>query len=333
MMLSNNYIPHITLPTYITDHSISLIDHIFIKESDKICNKITAGNIYNNITDHLPNSSCLEMQDRNSHSHEKRTMIRLYSEKNIYKFRTQLLQSNWDIVFQCQDANLGHVEFMKIYDFAFNQAFPLIILCRKRAKDKKWFTAGLKKQTSKLRFYKQKVRSPTVNNTSKYKRYWSIYSKCVQAAEQQYYKDLIDSKKQNVTTLWKIFGPVINPSKSKRKGNISKLINEHGVMITDNNNIANEFKKYFTSIGNQLAKEIKSNTSYKAYLKNPNLHDNKKLASKKASGMDNIRPKLLKACGSELSKGLAHIANLSFATANYPDQIKIAKVIPLLKKM
>ncbi len=48
--------------------------------------------------------------------------------------------------------------------------------------------------------------------------------------------------------------------------------------------------------------------------------------------MDNIRPKLLKACGSELSKGLAHIANLSFDTGNYPDQLKIAKVIPSFKK-
>ncbi len=71
-MLSNNYIPQITLPTRITDHSFSLIDHIFIQESDKICNKITAGSIYNNITDHLPNFVFLEMQDRNSHRHEKR---------------------------------------------------------------------------------------------------------------------------------------------------------------------------------------------------------------------------------------------------------------------
>ncbi len=55
MMLSNNYIPHITLPTRITDHSISLIDHFQLKESNMICNKITPVNISNNITDHLPN--------------------------------------------------------------------------------------------------------------------------------------------------------------------------------------------------------------------------------------------------------------------------------------
>ncbi len=77
-------------------------------------------------------------------------------------------------------------------------------------------------------------------------------------------------------------------------------------MITDNNNIANEFNKYFTSIGNQLAKEIKSNTSYKAYLKIPNQNS------------FFLRPT------SE---------DLSIVTGNHPDQLKIAKVIPLFKKM
>ncbi len=48
--------------------------------------------------------------------------------------------------------------------------------------------------------------------------------------------------------------------------------------------------------------------------------------------MDNIRPKLLKACNNELATSLAHIANLSFLSCNYPDQLKIAKVIPLFKK-
>ncbi len=36
--------------------------------------------------------------------------------------------------------------------------------------------------------------------------------------------------------------------------------------------------------------------------------------------MDNIRPKLLKGCNNELATSLAHIANLSFLSGNYPDQ-------------
>ncbi len=48
--------------------------------------------------------------------------------------------------------------------------------------------------------------------------------------------------------------------------------------------------------------------------------------------MDNIRPKLLKACNNELATSLAHIANLRFLSGKYPDQLKIATVIPLFKK-
>ncbi len=130
---------------------------------------------------------------------------------------------------KCQDANLAHVELMKIYDFAFYQACQIV--SKKSKRQEVVYCWSKKSKQTELRFYKQKVRSPTVKNISKYKIYLSIYAKCVQAAEQQYQKDLIDSKKQNVTG-WKICGPVINPGKSKRKGSISKLINEHTVMTT-----------------------------------------------------------------------------------------------------
>ncbi len=92
-------------------------------------------------------------------------------------------------------------------------------------------------------------------------------------------------------------GPVINPGKSKKDATLAKLINEHGLTITDNIKIADEFNKYFSSVGNQLAKEIKSNKSYKIYLKIIN-----KLDSKKSSEMDNIKAKLLKECGTKLCK-------------------------------
>ncbi len=144
---------------------------------------------------------------------------------------------------------------MRIYDQPFNKAFPLVRLSKRRSKDKKWFSAGLKKSKQReLQLYRKKVKSPTSNNISKYNRYWSVYERCVKTAEQQYFKDIINSKKQNVSMLCRIFGPVINPGKSKKSGNFSKLSNEHGLTITDNIKIADEFNKYFFSVGNQLAK-------------------------------------------------------------------------------
>ncbi len=76
MLLSNNFIPHITLPTCITDHSISIIDHFLLNESDKLCNKITAGNIDNNITDHLPNFILIYLHNCDSHRNTNRQMFK-----------------------------------------------------------------------------------------------------------------------------------------------------------------------------------------------------------------------------------------------------------------
>ena len=51
-----NFIPCITLPTRITDHSATLIDHIFIKCPKKIIqNKCSSGNLITDLSDHLPN--------------------------------------------------------------------------------------------------------------------------------------------------------------------------------------------------------------------------------------------------------------------------------------
>ncbi len=146
-MLSNNYIPNITLPTHITDHNISLIDHILLKESNMICHKITAGNIYNNITDHLPNFIFMKMHRKNSHRIGERPMIRLYSGNNISTFKTLLSRSDTKSVFKCQDANIAHVEFMKIYDQSFNEALTFGRLSKKEQKIKKikLFSVGLKK--------------------------------------------------------------------------------------------------------------------------------------------------------------------------------------------
>ncbi len=123
MILSNYFFLHITLPTLITDHSISIIDHILLNESDKLCNKITAGNIYNNIPDHLPNFILIYLHNCDSHKNTNIPMMRLYSEKNILKLKSILSRSNWKAVLECLDASKALSEFMDTYNKAFQEAF------------------------------------------------------------------------------------------------------------------------------------------------------------------------------------------------------------------
>ena len=102
--------------------------------------------------------------------------------------------------------------------------------------------------------------------------------------------------------------------------------------ISDPVEVANRFCNYFSSIGPNLSKVIQlPSCSHKDFLSgsfqesisfNPTTKDEiitiaQSFASGKATGFDNIP--------------MAHIMNLSISHGIVPDQIKIARVVPLFK--
>ena len=90
--LANNFIPCITIPTRITDHSISLIDHIFIKTPKKLLkNKCASGSLILDISDHLPIFSFLDIKTK---SIKDRPYIRLFTDKRIKLFKESLHLEN-----------------------------------------------------------------------------------------------------------------------------------------------------------------------------------------------------------------------------------------------
>ena len=52
----------------------------------------------------------------------------------------------------------------------------------------------------------------------------------------------------------------------------------------------------------------------------------------KATGYDNIPPKLAQRTSSETAAAIAHVINSSFATEVFPDDLKLAEIVPLHKK-
>ena len=57
-----------------------------------------------------------------------------------------------------------------------------------------------------------------------------------------------------------------------------------------------------------------------------------KLPVKNSSGYDNISNNFLKQVKYAIIKPLIHIFNLSLSTGEFPEQMKLAEVIPLFKK-
>jgi hypothetical protein len=56
------------------------------------------------------------------------------------------------------------------------------------------------------------------------------------------------------------------------------------------------------------------------------------ICDKKATGVDNISPKLLHYAKPVIAKPISDLVNLSLSSATFPDSLKIARVAPIHKK-
>ena len=77
-LISYKLIPTITLPTRITSHSQTCIDHIFVKCDTNTY--ITPCVLYNDISDHLPTT--VTLQNHKKVTTMKRPLVRIFGEIN-----------------------------------------------------------------------------------------------------------------------------------------------------------------------------------------------------------------------------------------------------------
>ena len=117
-------------------------------------------------------------------------------------------------------------------------------------------------------------------------------------------------------------------------------------VITDTTDIANEFNRYFISIGHTLSEQIQSVHSCEEYLGhkadsvfkfsgvNEDCIDKiiKNTKSKSSTGYDNFSNKLIKHARAILVKPLTLLTNQIIHTGVFPRQLKIARVKPFFKK-
>ena len=117
-------------------------------------------------------------------------------------------------------------------------------------------------------------------------------------------------------------------------------------MITsDNELISNKFNDFFINIGPTLAKSIPrinksplsylgnrlTETIYLAPVNEKEIGQLIKSLKDTAAGFDDLNSTCLKISSQFLVKPLTHICNLSLSQGIFPEQLKIANVIPLYK--
>ena len=173
-----------------------------------------------------------------------------------------------------------------------------------------------------------------------------ILKKTIREAKIQYYDKLFSQYKSDIKKTWQTTSDIICKSNKKRK-TLDKIIVD-SKMITNKEEICNEFNAFFANIGPKLATQIKpiSNKTYDTFLKkrvlmsfaftlvgeNDVLKYLSSLRTKNSAGFDGISVKLLKRLSSALINPLTLIINQSLVTGIFPKKLKIAKVLPLFKK-
>ena len=156
----------------------------------------------------------------------------------------------------------------------------------------------------------------------------------------------------------KDFWPTIKPfltNKSINKGTNEIILKENDNLITDQNKVSQLLNDFYVNIAKNIGIDSGSdtNTSHPSITKiveqNTNGESNspfnfqhvtpdivykhlKNVNPKKATGIDNIPPKILKYSASTISKPLSNIVNKMIETNTFPEDLKKAQVTPLFKK-
>ena len=161
-----------------------------------------------------------------------------------------------------------------------------------------------------------------------------------------YFKNQIAQKGNHSRKLWSTINEILNKGK-KQTNVINKVQNELGSSDTTAFDIANTLSKYFSSVGEKLAHQIEkpilaapktsqSSNLQTSFFLSPNCPEEiqkviSNLDAKKAVVLpiNDIPIKYLKLAGTTISKFLSDLFNTYILDSEYPDDLKIAQIIPI----
>ena len=351
MMLSFSFLPRIVKPTRITPRSQTLIDNIFFNE---IQSNITAGSITMDISDHLTQFLAIP-DDWHSEITSEDIYRRNYKNLNSDKFKEEFGRINWTNLFLDKNVDDAYDSFLEETEKLINKHFSLEKVSKMKLKQqirKPWISDDLMRQIK----YKNKLhkKSKTEQNlilrnelTNEHKILQRTLRKEIQLEKDRYYQNFFKENKNSLIKVWQNIKNLINFKPKAKNINVKSLDIGDGKVSSNPQEISNYFNKHFTTVGGTTEKRIpNSNRNFNFYLKNPNgktftlypttpseVEDYlKDINIRKSVGPFRIPNRILKEFNKHFSIPLSEIFNVSLESSVFPQKMKIARIIPILKK-
>ena len=341
----------ITIPTHYfkPSNKWTCIDHILMN----LCEyTITSGTISSDFSDHLPSFAFIHDFKKTELNPALDTS---YSVIKYSKLCDLLKTVNWD-AFSDDNINTFYDAFLKKLNECTNQ-------CRINCKNtthkgknisKPWITKDLllliKKKNS---LYKRWQKSPLcVRLKQKYTITRNLLSRQLRNAKHNYFMKAFENC-TNSKQIWDLVNSELLGKPKIGSRNLPSKLKSYEApsqIIKNDLEIANEFNMYFSNVGKRLASKFANedlqflNNDSSANINNADafqlqhvdesevLNTIQAMSLNKASGLDFISAKFAKSVSQYIVKPLNKIINLSIDHGQVPDQLKIAKVTPLLKR-
>ena len=222
------------------------------------------------------------------------------------------------------------------------QAFPkkIIKICYKNRLP--YLTKALRKSIDKkhiLKYVYQK--NTTVENKLLCTTFNNKLTSLLRIREKEYIEEQLELNKTDLPRTWKIIKDIVG--KTKIQNNIKQKMYINGELTSDIDIIYNAFNNYFVTIGPQLANKININKNPLTYINSTmnsifipyiNEKDITQVVNSlknSSAGWDFIPASIAKQSIQSYIKPLTGLINSSFQNGIFPDELKIAKVIPIFK--
>ena len=209
------------------------------------------------MSDHLPIFFAIKTNETTQRPVVKSTYKRYYCEKNIDKFKNTLHNRNWDDIQKIEDPNKAYKYFLDIFTDIYDNSFPKSKVKVKFKSDQSpWITKGIAKSSKqKQRLYEKFLKNRTPKNEETYKTYKNLFETIKKRSKQKFYSEKLQKFKGDVRKTWGVTKEILRKCNTKPSTILTK-ITVNKTDIFDAAKIDDEFNKFFTNIGTDLANKI-----------------------------------------------------------------------------
>ena len=258
------------------------------------------------------------------------------------EFKSKQRNIEWENKFISGSAQDDFTIFFNEVKYLFDQTFPKEKVEIKYSNKNPWISNKIKNdiiQREKLHFISKKF--PTELNIQKYKSFKNQNLSDQRAAARSYYKDQLGIFGDDLRKSFKVLRKVIGKQDGQSMANIDFIIGNK--LVSDETEIVNGFNNYFVTVGKSLTKNTNNDVNPLDYIQS----NSKSIVipditvgdiinviyslNNSSAGYDDMPASIMKKCIDEYITPLTYLINYSIRQGVFPDELKIAKIIPIFK--